>query len=186
MHKEKRYATIKRVKNLKNKRIFLVRMALLFMLGAWMLFIYILSADNGAESEIKSTVAAGWTVKLTQLLDGIFHFRDPERVEFLFHVAVRKTAHLCEFAVLAALWFFFISTFTQRTLPCTLPSAFLSVAYAAFDEYHQTLVPGRSGQVSDVLVDAAGAAIGILCAMLLLHLLRKRRQNAHSMKKDCL
>ena len=30
------------------------------------------------------------------------------------------------------------------------------------DEFHQLFVPGRSGQVSDVILDSAGAAIGVL------------------------
>lgn len=38
----------------------------------------------------------------------------------------------------------------------------LAVLYAATDEIHQTFVPGRSGRVTDVLIDAAGAAVGVL------------------------
>ena len=33
--------------------------------------------------------------------------------------------------------------------------------YAATDEVHQLFVPGRSGQVSDVLLDSAGAIAGL-------------------------
>ena len=40
--------------------------------------------------------------------------------------------------------------------------------YAATDEYHQTFVPGRSGRVSDVLVDLLGSAIGTLGILLIL------------------
>ena len=37
----------------------------------------------------------------------------------------------------------------------------VSVTYAAADEFHQTLVPGRGGAITDVLIDAAGALAGI-------------------------
>ena len=37
----------------------------------------------------------------------------------------------------------------------------ISTAYAATDEMHQLFVPGRSGQVSDVLLDSAGAMAGL-------------------------
>ena len=34
------------------------------------------------------------------------------------------------------------------------------------DEFHQLFVPGRSGQVKDVLLDSCGAAVGVLILML--------------------
>ena len=36
--------------------------------------------------------------------------------------------------------------------------------YAASDEIHQLFVPGRSGQLRDVLLDSDGVAAGILLA----------------------
>ncbi|MGV8147186.1 MAG: VanZ family protein [Alkaliphilus sp.] len=36
------------------------------------------------------------------------------------------------------------------------------VLYAISDETHQIFVPGRSAQVSDILIDSVGAAVGIL------------------------
>ena len=66
---------------------------------------------------------------------------------------LRKCAHATEYAVLAAL--------LLRALG-NLPVAFaLTVAYAASDELHQTFVRGRHGSAYDVLIDAAGAAIGL-------------------------
>ena len=37
----------------------------------------------------------------------------------------------------------------------------ITTAYAATDELHQLFVPGRSGQVSDVILDSAGAMAGL-------------------------
>ena len=37
----------------------------------------------------------------------------------------------------------------------------LTVIYAVSDEIHQAFVPGRSAQLSDVCIDACGAAIGL-------------------------
>ncbi|UYJ41604.1 MAG: VanZ family protein [Lachnospiraceae bacterium] len=34
----------------------------------------------------------------------------------------------------------------------------IAVLYACTDEYHQLFVPGRSGQLRDVMIDAVGAA----------------------------
>ena len=67
---------------------------------------------------------------------------------------LRKCAHATEYAVLAAL--------LLRALG-NVPAAFvLTVVYAATDEFHQTFVRGRHGSPYDVLIDAAGAAIGLV------------------------
>jgi VanZ family protein len=37
-----------------------------------------------------------------------------------------------------------------------------ATAYAASDEFHQSFVPSRQGQITDLLFDATGAALGLL------------------------
>ena len=46
---------------------------------------------------------------------------------------------------------------------------FLAVVYATTDECHQLFVPDRAGRVTDVMIDALGAAIalGALAVVLL-------------------
>lgn len=39
--------------------------------------------------------------------------------------------------------------------------------YAASDEFHQLFVPGRSGRLTDVLIDSAGLLAGILVVCLI-------------------
>jgi VanZ family protein len=41
----------------------------------------------------------------------------------------------------------------------------LAVLYAVSDEVHQTFVAGRHGSPRDVLIDAVGAALGLLVAV---------------------
>jgi VanZ family protein len=68
-------------------------------------------------------------------------------------LVLRKLARATEYAILGAL----LMHALQRW-----PSAFaLGVLYAVTDELHQTFVPGRAGRPLDVLIDAAGVAIGI-------------------------
>ena len=38
----------------------------------------------------------------------------------------------------------------------------ICILYAVSDEIHQLYIPGRSGQVKDVVIDSAGAVVGIL------------------------
>ena len=50
----------------------------------------------------------------------------------------------------------------------------LTALYASTDEFHQLFVPGRSGQVRDVLIDSCGAAIGVLIAWGLIRIYSNR------------
>ena len=45
--------------------------------------------------------------------------------------------------------------------------------YAMTDEFHQTLVPGRSGEVLDVCIDAAG----VLCGVVVMSIIAGRRRD---------
>jgi len=47
----------------------------------------------------------------------------------------------------------------------------LAVVYALSDEYHQTFVPGRNGNLLDVAVDGAGASVAMLLEWMLGRLL---------------
>jgi VanZ family protein len=67
--------------------------------------------------------------------------------------ALRKTAHMSEFAILAVLLW--------RALGSEVGALVLSVAYAASDEIHQLFVRGRQGSPIDVAIDTVGILIGL-------------------------
>jgi len=76
------------------------------------------------------------------------------------NVPVRKCAHMFEYAVL--FWLTRWSAITIRRPAWIVPGmlAFvICLLYAGTDEWHQSFVPGRSGQVQDVAVDMAGSLI---------------------------
>lgn len=87
---------------------------------------------------------------------------------------VRKLAHFTEFAVLGAFAMLFISTFDIKRFVCALISLTLCAAYAAADEFHQLFVSGRSGQISDVLLDICGAVLGVLVVYLTLYFISRK------------
>lgn len=84
---------------------------------------------------------------------------------------VRKTAHGIEYAALA-FWIgvHFIIRGYKRSL-MRIWSLLLSMVYAISDEVHQLFVPGRSGQIRDVMIDTLGAFIGIVILSLFLILI---------------
>lgn len=53
-------------------------------------------------------------------------------------------------------------------------SQIFSVVYASTDEFHQTFVVGRDGNVIDVLIDSSGALVGIIISSIIYFLIIKK------------
>ncbi len=75
---------------------------------------------------------------------------------------VRKAAHMTEYAVLAVLLPATLALYGVSGGTLIWLGPLLSVLYACTDEFHQTLVPYRSGSPVDVLIDSAGILAGSL------------------------
>ena len=83
---------------------------------------------------------------------------------------VRKSSHFLEYLVLAFSLAFHLKVSKARNVwRFTLP-VIISAIYAASDEYHQTFIPGRSGQISDVVLDTLGASAGMLLFVMVISL----------------
>ena len=110
------------------------------------------------------------------LLHWLFPAMSMETIEAIHH-AFRKCGHLSEYALLALLlWRAIYHTRQPLVAPelgegkwrwdeagLVLALIFL---YAASDEIHQAFVPGRTALVSDVFIDTAGGAAGLLALWL--------------------
>jgi len=89
---------------------------------------------------------------------------EPHLVNAL-NVLVRKSGHFLGFAVLGALSWAALAHFPQPRRLGFWAWA-LATLYAASDEWHQSLVPGRTGSLRDVVLDSVGAAAAILLVTL--------------------
>ena len=84
----------------------------------------------------------------------------------LIHHLVRKAGHFLEYMALGCtlvLPFAFIYTGNYYKIKVLLSSELFAAFYACTDEFHQTFVPGRDGNFTDVGIDSMGALAGI-CA----------------------
>ena len=97
----------------------------------------------------------------------------------LIHTFVRKAAHMTEY--------FLLSLSLQLPLYCCLRQKistkirfvigfFTTVIIAIMDEFYQTTIPGRSGNLFDVCVDSTGAFLSIVFLNLLCYL-KKHKKN---------
>ena len=81
-----------------------------------------------------------------------------ETVDFM----TKKAGHVTEYGVLAFLLWRAISKGRGWPAVPSFGGAFvLSLLYAISDEFHQTLVPGRAGALTDVGFDALGALLAL-------------------------
>ena len=141
------------------------------LLVIWMGFIFSMSCENAEESSNTS----GQTIKV--VLSAVPEFeKQPEEVkkniieELQF--ITRKSAHFIGYMILGILASGLILQY--ENINKKYPLAFLiCVIYAISDEIHQLFVPGRAGQVRDVLIDSAGSLLGIIIVMALEKLLIK-------------
>jgi len=80
---------------------------------------------------------------------------------------VQKLLHVVIYALLAMAWMWSLAS-VDSLAGRLLLSLLLTVMLGVVLEWCQTMVPGRFGTLSDVILNAIGAAIGLAIAALLL------------------
>ena len=117
--------------------------------------IFCFSHQPGSESlEVSS-----WFAELLRTIASILNISSTE-VDL--SLLVRKGAHLTEFAILGLLLLIALY-FTREKLLSSSNIAFaIGATYGVFDELHQLFIPGRSCQISDMLIDASGVLLAVM------------------------
>lgn len=87
--------------------------------------------------------------------------------------SLRKIAHFLEFCSLGFILYRCCFLCPQKWMGFLLPVA-AGVTVAALDETLQLIVPGRGAQLRDVGIDSGGVITGVLIAVLLFRLFRKK------------
>ena len=80
---------------------------------------------------------------------------------------VQKVLHVCLYGVFALLLVWTLDGIQSRTYRFLI-ALVIAVAFGAVMEWCQTRVPGRFGTMYDVVLNAAGAALGLLAAAYIL------------------
>lgn len=147
----------------KSTRLLLFRAVFTILVIATVIFIFANSSEDGEESGGKSAVVTEYVNK------GL------ERTGFSLRLTehrVRKMAHFCEYMLLGFLLMPMLRVYTPRYISHIGWPLFLGLLVPVLDESFQLLVPGRSGQLTDVLIDFGGAFTGIVLGLFLLLLFR--------------
>lgn len=123
----------------------------------WMFVIFYMSNQPAHISSAQSSGAID-----TMIVNGTAQF------------AIRKSAHMFSYAILAIFWF--MSIYDGKSIKKTfITSLFIAFIYACTDEVHQLFIPGRSGEIRDVLVYFTGAIIGLFIVVLVTKFINKKK-----------
>ncbi len=148
------------------KIIFLLTLAI-----GWMICIYKLSGMNSKNSNGKSTDIIALFIEDTLDITNEYGITNSNpnaeklaRTSQLINAPMRKVIHAFVYYVLAffAMILFDVLLEHKKYWITLLITFILCVCFAMGDEYHQTFVAGRTGQMFDVVIDSIGAMVGIL------------------------
>jgi VanZ family protein len=133
------------------------RLKLFLPVLIWMALIFFGSTDIGSSQHTSRIIGP--------LLRWLNPNTTEEQIKFVQGI-VRKSGHLTEYAILAALIWRFLRLSRGSLREWQWKEYWLAVAvaglYASSDEFHQLFVSSRGPSVEDVLIDTTGAGLGLL------------------------
>ena len=139
----------------------------------WAILIFSFSAEP---ADISDKTSIGFTETIITFLVKVDIIDIPVSSlgaeEFIHNIAekinhyIRKLAHFTAYLILGILVYNLLLCYfkNKKSLILTLVICLL---YAISDEIHQLFVPGRAGQIKDVLIDFSGATLGVLSVWLI-------------------
>ena len=137
----------------------------------WMTVIFCFSAQP-ADVSADTSLRVGMTIGKMSVPD-FSKLPKEEQMDYAKKIEfpVRKMAHATEYAILGCLLTNLCLTFPMRK--AYMWGWLMGSAYAATDEFHQLFVSGRSGQITDVMIDSVGCLTGCLLIYLILCIVKK-------------
>lgn len=163
-------------------RIPLLRRWLSWLLATcWMVVLFLMSGQDAGES---SSLSGSFIDVLASIFDASYvQLSITEKVLIIAQLQglVRIFAHFMAYCLLGIFVSASVQTLDLRFCGKLFFSFAVCLLYAISDELHQSYVPGRSMQLSDILVDSLGALTGffiVLGIVYFLNILNKERMNA--------
>ena len=140
----------------------------------WMEIIFKLSSANGEKSTDTSRAS------LERIITVFNKNIDKDKLEGLvikYDVVLRKFTHFSGYlvgGVLLYFMYFYLNKLMKYKLKnIKMYSVVTGSIYAMTDELHQHFVPGRSGEIKDVLLDTSGVITGIIIVWLVISVIQK-------------
>ena len=142
-------------------KINILRAVLAILLIWTFITIFNFSNENAEKSSSKSQAI---TEAITKNVKSIQKLEKNKKAEVISKVesVIRKIAHFSIYTLLGILFTALLSTYKIETKRKLIIALLVGAFYAFTDEFHQSFVPGRSAEITDVMIDSLGVLFGSL------------------------
>ena len=137
------------------------KIILIILIIIWMATIFTFSSQVSDKSSNTSGNTIRFILNKLQITKNMNEQQVDELVENL-QTPIRKLAHFSVYTLGEVLFFTLFNQYKTQNKKKIIYSVVLCMLYAITDEIHQYFVPGRSCELRDVLIDTAGALLGVL------------------------
>ena len=152
---------------------YIVRPVFLIFAVIWMIIVFKFSSQPADTSQNTS-------LNLTKRIVNVFFNNksstEKEQITDKLDPYIRKLAHFTLYAIGGILIANYINTYNIKDKNKIIYSICIGATYACTDEFHQLFVEGRSGQLTDVLIDSLGVATGVCIFLCVITIFKKLKR----------
>lgn len=132
------------------------------------------SNQQGIGSSSTSKKVSEIIVNIIDIIDINKQYSDTQKEEIIevIEPIIRKLAHYTFYAIGGILIANCVYQFCSEEKRVIAISAIIGIVYAASDEIHQLMVPGRSGNIKDIMIDSIGVLTGIALFLLVKEIIK--------------
>lgn len=140
-------------------------------------FVVIFNFSN-QDSEKSGSTSQKVTEAITKDIKSIQKLNKNEKAKVIDKIedVIRKIAHFSLYALVGLLLMALFSTYNINEKNKIISTIIIGAIYAISDEFHQSFISGRSGQVSDVFLDTLGVTVGGLFILLIIKIVDKLKK----------
>ena len=133
---------------------------------------------SNQDSEKSGSTSQKVTEAITKDIKSIQKLNKNEKAKVIDKIedVIRKIAHFSIYSLVGILLMALLSTYNISENNKIFYTIIIGMIYAMSDEFHQSFIPGRSGQVSDVFLDTLGVTVGGLFIILIIKTVKKFRK----------
>lgn len=156
-----------------HSRVKTKRFLLDILLFLWMIIIY---SFSNQVADISSNTS-GNTIRffVNIISSNKFDEESKEKIISDLQPVVRKLAHFFVYTLGGILLYNLLNTYEIEFFKKVGIAWITGTLYSITDEIHQVFVPGRSGEIGDVLIDSSGVLVGIGIVLLFIKIFKKER-----------
>lgn len=146
-----------------------IRIILGILVFMWMSTVFYLSNQP---ADTSSNTSANTIKAIINIFPSIRNLEETEKEQIVDNLQpiARKLAHFSLYTLGGMLIYTFFNTYDITNKRKIIYSFLIGEGYSITDEFHQLFIPGRSGEIRDVLIDSSGVLLGIFITLVLIKL----------------